>query len=145
MGVKVRLQCQQPLERGVRAVAFVSSRGDLFSANPLSRLFVQDCADDRNWGDLVLEEALLLSSGSPLLAEKRQFILLLAADLITFGNDFGSVTHDHVQARHALLHLGVWIVVPRSHANAFDPAAYRGIDALIDYLMSRNSNRLQSG
>jgi hypothetical protein len=65
--VEVRFQTEQALQRGVRAIAFIATDGDIFFAGDLAGIFVEYPTSDLHGGDFCVEETFLLGAGSALL------------------------------------------------------------------------------
>src|SRR5712691_4651764 len=141
--VEVRRERQETLQRRVGAVTLVLVAVPLFLADDLARLLVEDAARDVHRCKLLLEEALPLGAGRPLLAEQSVAVLGLAADLVALGDDLGRIAHHHVDPRIVLLHPRVRRAVPLGHRDRLDAAADHDVGAVVDDVVGRDRDRLE--
>src|SRR5262249_60287777 len=89
----------------------------------------------QTWGRFGFEKPLALLWSGALLARQRVFILSFAADLAPLGDDFGSVSHHHINSGIVFLNPRIGFSVASHHRDAFDAAADRYINAFIDDLV----------
>src|SRR6476660_6652412 len=129
VGIEVGLERQQCLERGVGTVALVTITADFFGADYGSSLLVQHRFGYFYGRDFGSKETFLLGPGSALLADQGIFILGLAADLITLGDDLGGFAHHHVEARKFLLDRRAGVVVANDEADGFNASSNGGVSA----------------
>src|SRR6266481_1858057 len=142
--IKMRLQSQQAFEGSIRTVALVFICVDFFFADDLAGLFIEQGFRRAHGSDLALEKSLLLRPRCPLLAQKRIFVLRLAADFVALGHYFSRIAHHHVQPRHFFLQHGIGAAVALRHADAFHAAAHRRVGPFMDDLVRRHGNGVQS-
>src|SRR5690606_5928026 len=85
----------KPCSAGIRAQTFVLGEEKLLVADFLG-LFVYQFLLHPQWHDLLVELAIGLGGGGPLMSKQRILILRIAADTVFPGNELGSLDHRHV-------------------------------------------------